>query len=103
MARRISFPPRTLFILALLLAAVPLRPARAPAQASNPISFMAAQIIQMPGGAGGIVAADFDGDGKTDLAVDGGTQISILYGRGDGTFEPPVSYEAVGPLNHMLA
>jgi hypothetical protein len=42
-----------------------------------------------------IVAADFNGDGKLDLALDdqGDSIISILLGNGDGTFtlQPPIS------------
>ena len=42
-----------------------------------------------------IVAADFNGDGKIDLAVANAalsTSISILLGNGDGTFQSPVQY-----------
>jgi len=58
---------------------------------------------------GAIVAADFKGDGKTDLAVVNSTGgISILSGNGDGTFQPGVSYAmswtatgiAVGDFNN---
>jgi len=43
---------------------------------------------------GAIVAGDFTGDGRTDLAVanEYSDEISILWGNGDGTFEPPVEY-----------
>ena len=52
-----------------------------------------------------IVAADFNGDGKVDLAVanSGGANISILLGNGDGTFEPAVSYDAGAPNPAFLA
>lgn len=39
----------------------------------------------------GIVAADFNGDGKVDLAVDswGENKVLVLFGNGDGTFQTP--------------
>ena len=57
-----------------------------------------------------IAAADFNGDGKVDLAVTDqhGYNISILLGNGDGTFRSPVSYPTtqrptfvdIGDFNH---
>jgi len=45
-----------------------------------------------------LLAADFNGDGKLDLAVTnafGGT-VSVLLGNGDGTFQPQVVYATAG-------
>src|SRR5215472_9807957 len=43
-----------------------------------------------------IVTADFNGDGKLDLAVANviDNTISVLLGNGDGTFQPQVTYPA---------
>src|SRR5215472_3248487 len=54
--------------------------------------------ISLPS-ASAIAAADFNGDGKLDLAVtsNGRNTVSILLGNGDGTFSPPTgSPVAVG-------
>jgi VCBS repeat protein len=43
-----------------------------------------------------VAVGDFNGDGKPDLAVTGenSSDVSILLGNGDGTFQAPVSYAA---------
>jgi hypothetical protein len=50
-----------------------------------------------------VAAADFNGDGKLDLAVtdQAGNSVLILLGKGDGTFQPPATTIAVG--NHPSA
>src|SRR5262249_30464041 len=39
---------------------------------------------------------DFNRDGHLDVAIASPGALAILYGRGDGTFDPPVSLGAVG-------
>jgi Bacterial Ig-like domain (group 3)/FG-GAP-like repeat len=50
------------------------------------------------GSAGSIIAEDFDGDGKVDVAItsSGSNVVSILLGTGDGTFRSQVDF---GPGN----
>jgi hypothetical protein len=43
-----------------------------------------------------LVAADFNRDGRLDLAE--GTSALLLLGRGNGTFQTPISYGVPGPL-----
>jgi len=57
-------------------------------------------------GADSVALADFNGDGKLDLAVGTGSGIALLLGNGDGTFQPAalvgvpnVSAVAAGDLN----
>jgi VCBS repeat protein/centrosomal CEP192-like protein len=42
----------------------------------------------------GMATADFNGDGKLDLVVadNSGNAVSVLLGKGDGTFQAPVNY-----------
>ncbi len=70
------------------------------------ISSGAAHVVQypVPNGAATVATADFNGDGRPDLAVvytgsfnsTGETAggVAILLGNGDGTFQPAVSYPA---------
>jgi hypothetical protein len=86
---------------------------------SNPLPFQveyAASTVALAGPAltvgtdpRGIAVADFNGDGKPDVAVvnRGSNTVSILLGNGDGTFSAPVGYStgadpiqlAVGDFN----
>ena len=51
-----------------------------------------------------VAVADFNGDGKLDLAVanNGSNTVSILLGNGDGTFQPTVNFSA-GPAPNWVS
>ena len=50
-----------------------------------------------------VAIADFNGDGNPDLVVtnEGDDNISVLLGKGNGTFQPAVNY-AAGPIRVRL-
>jgi hypothetical protein len=50
---------------------------------------------------GQIVSADFNGDGKMDLAISGGAGVDILMGNGDGTFQP--AHTVPASITHAIA
>jgi len=50
-----------------------------------------------------VVAADFNKDGKPDLAVDNGATIQIFTGKGDGTFTLKSTYSTIGNVGYLVA
>ena len=63
----------------------------------TPATFVVAPAIAVAGAPWNVAAADLNGDGKTDLLVLNSTagKLSVMLGKGDGTFGAPVEY-AVG-------
>src|SRR5438034_1418988 len=62
----------------------------------QPVEFNVAPYYKVGPGPVSIVAADFNGDGKMDLATanSAGSSVSILFGNGDGSFSPAVDYRS---------
>ena len=50
-----------------------------------------------------IVAADFNNDGKIDLATDDGLTISTYQGKGDGTFSAGPTYSTISNYGFLVA
>src|SRR5260370_39451839 len=66
--------------------------------------------VDSPAGTGviGLVAADFNLDGKLDLVVDNhpsfaSQTVSLLIGRGDSSFEQPTTLSAGGDPTSLVA
>jgi hypothetical protein len=49
-----------------------------------------------------LATADFNGDGKLDLAVVSGGDVAILLGNGDGTFQPAVNYVLAYGVHNLV-
>ncbi|HEX6292083.1 MAG TPA: VCBS repeat-containing protein [Herpetosiphonaceae bacterium] len=49
------------------------------------------------------IAADFNGDGKQDLAGSGLNAASVMLNTGDGTFRPTVRYPVAGQTQDLTA
>ncbi|MGB9029904.1 MAG: FG-GAP-like repeat-containing protein, partial [Acidobacteriaceae bacterium] len=50
-----------------------------------------------------VVAADFNNDGKLDLAEDNGESIQVYLGKGDGTFTTDGGYAAIDNTGYLFA
>jgi hypothetical protein len=80
--------------------------------ATPPVFLPATYFNSGASGTESAVAADVDGDGHRDLIVaiqnhsfGGGSDglVAVLFGNGDGTFQPPVTYDSAGGAPFSLA
>jgi len=66
--------------------------------ATSSVSFQQGHTLQTGSQPEGIAIADFNGDGKFDIAIanGGSNTVSIFLGNGDGTFQPSIDYATLG-------
>ncbi|HTS38092.1 MAG TPA: VCBS repeat-containing protein [Candidatus Solibacter sp.] len=60
------------------------------------LEFTSATVYSVPPGPGSVVVGDFNGDDKLDVAVASQGSVSILLGKGNGTFQPAKSFSDGG-------
>jgi FG-GAP-like repeat len=72
------------------------------AQAPPPVSFLEKSAPAAGTSPQAVAVGDFNGDGKLDLAVTNSTNVGVLLGNGDGTFQPAVYY-SVGSSPRAVA
>ena len=65
-------------------------------------TFTAAASPATPSGINAIAVADFEGDGKEDIAVANGAVLTMLKGNGDGTFASSTITPETGSFNSSL-
>ena len=66
-------------------------------------TFQAQQTFATGGSARGIITADFNHDGKLDLAVADSNAVGVLLGNGNGTFGPVTNYAAGNSPTSLVA
>lgn len=66
------------------------------AASASTVQFKSARSYAVGTNPTAVVLGDFNGDGKLDVAIanNGSSNVSILFGNGDGSFQPAVNFDA---------